>query len=199
MQIYDIVMVIVLLLATMFGAWKGMAWQLASLGSLVVSGFVAVRFSPQLAPVISSQAPWNRFLAMLILFVLTSLGIWILFRYVRDVIDRVQLKEFDRQVGAMFGFVKGVAFCIVVTFFAVTLSASARNMVLQSRSGYYIAVLIEKADPVLPDEARAYIGKYLEELHERLDPNHSPGRYMDDNDVLVPTVGDRLREGAGAM
>ena len=41
-QPYDILMVVVLVTAAIFGAWKGMAWQLASLGSVVLSCMVAV-------------------------------------------------------------------------------------------------------------------------------------------------------------
>ena len=45
MQPYDIVMIVVLAGATLFGFWKGMAWQIASLASLVLSTFVAWHFS----------------------------------------------------------------------------------------------------------------------------------------------------------
>ena len=40
---------------------------------------------------------------MLILYVGTSLVIWIAFRFVSDFIDRLKLKEFDRQLGALLG------------------------------------------------------------------------------------------------
>ena len=76
MSPYDILMIVVLLAATIFGAWKGMAWQLASLASLVLSYFAALKFSPQLAPLISDQAPWNRFVAMLVIYLGTSVAIW---------------------------------------------------------------------------------------------------------------------------
>ncbi len=56
MQGYDVVMLIVLAAAMFFGAWKGFAWQLASLASLIVSYFAALRFSGQLAPM---SAPKN--------------------------------------------------------------------------------------------------------------------------------------------
>ena len=37
MQTYDLVMLAVLGFATIFGFWKGLAWQVASLASLVVA------------------------------------------------------------------------------------------------------------------------------------------------------------------
>lgn len=170
MQLYDVFMLVVLVGTTVFGAWKGMAWQLASFASLVVSGGVAVHASPVIAPLLGSQAPWNRFLAMLILFLATSLAIWIVFRFVAKMIDRIQLKEFDRQMGALFGLLKGVVLCLVLTFFAVTLSEKSRSAVLDSKSGFYTARLIEHAGPLLPEEVRSVIGKYVDELGRGLQP-----------------------------
>ena len=107
---------------------------------------------------------------MLVLYVATSLVIWLVFRMVSNAINRVQLKEFDRQLGGLFGAVKGVLWCVIVTFFAVTLSEPGRQAVLKSHSGYYIAVLTARGVPLLPQEVRAVLGKYIDELDRRLDP-----------------------------
>lgn len=173
-QSYDVLMLAVLILAALFGLWKGMAWQLASLASLVLSCLVALRCSGPLAPYISGRQPWNRFLAMLILYLATSLAIWLVFRLVAGIIDRVQLKEFDRQMGALFGLAKGVLLCLVITFFAVTLSENSRQSVLRSHSGKYIALFIQRAAPAMPKEVRDLLGRYIDELDQRLDPNTPP-------------------------
>jgi len=170
LQPYDFVMLAVLALCTLFGAWKGMAWQLAALASVVVSIAVAVHGSRPLAPHIKLQEPWNRAVAMLVLYLLTSVVIWLLFRLVARIIDRVRLKEFDRQAGALFGAAKGILWCLVITFFVVTLSESARQSVLRSRSGYYTALLIRRARPVLPEDLRNLLGQYIDELDRKLDP-----------------------------
>lgn len=175
-HVYDILMLIVLLGTTIFGFWKGMAWQLASLASVVVSAVVALRFRGDLAPMFSASEPWNRFLAMLVLYLGTSLAIWLLFRLVAGFLDRVRLKEFDRQLGAMFGLFKGVLLCVVITFFAVTLSETARQKVLGSNSGRYIAVLIKNATPILPDDVTRVLGEYLDQLDRKLDPTTPPDR-----------------------
>jgi membrane protein required for colicin V production len=172
MQPYDIAMLAVLLITTLLGAWKGMAWQIASLASLVASYFVAARFSGPLAPLFGDQEPLNHFLAMLVLYLSTSMVIWLIFRLVARLIDRVRLKEFDRQVGGLIGATKGVLLCVVITFFAVTLSADSRQMVLLSRSGYYISVLIDRARPIMPDDLRQVLEPYLKRLDDELDPSH---------------------------
>ena len=165
-------MLAVIVLTTLFGLWKGMAWQLASLGlpgAQLDRGHAVQR--PAWLPTSASHEPWNRFIAMLVLFLATSLAVWLVFRLVAGVIDRVRLKEFDRQMGALFGLAKGCLLCLVITFFAVTLSETARQAVLKSKSGKYIAVAIQKATPAMPQEVRDVLGKYIDELDQKLDPN----------------------------
>ena len=108
---YDILMLIVLVATTLWGVWKGMAWQVAALASVVVSAAVAIHSSAAAAPYFPGQDPWNRYLAMLVLYLVTAAAIWIVFHLVSNIIDRVQLKEFDRQIGAIIGLAKGVLYC----------------------------------------------------------------------------------------
>ena len=168
MQTYDIFMLLVLAGCIVFGAWKGMAWQIASLASLVVSAALAIRFSHPLAPYLSEQAPWNRFLAMLVIFLAVSLAIWLVFRVVAGAIDRLKLKDWDHQIGGLFGAIKGVLLCLVITFFVVGLSEPMRQSVLHARSGYYMTVLVERGYPFVPDEIRELVGGYVDEFNRRL-------------------------------
>ncbi|HEY1600416.1 MAG TPA: CvpA family protein [Pirellulales bacterium] len=169
---YDIIMLVVLAGTTLWGAMRGMAWQVASLASIVLSSLVAMRYSDQLAPHLGQSESTNHVLAMLILYLVTSLGIWIVFRLVSTVINRVRLKEFDRQLGALFGAAKGVLWCLLITFFAVTGSTWSRHHVLESRSGHYMAVFIHQGEPLLPKEVHDAIGGYLEQLDRGLDPTN---------------------------
>ena len=122
METYDIIMLVVLVGTTLFGAIKGFAWQLASIASIVISYIVAYKYREPISESIQADPPWDRFLAMLILYIGTSLLIWVAFRMVRGSIDRMKLKEFDRQIGALFGLAKGALYCTLITLFAVTLS-----------------------------------------------------------------------------
>ena len=187
-QPYDILMLGVLVGLAVLGACKGVAWQIAALSSLVVSWIVAVRFAKVLAPYISDNEPWNGFIAMLLLYLGTSLAIWSFFRLVKGMIDRVQLKDFDRQMGALFGLVKGMLWCLLITFFAVTLSETTRQWVLQSRSGYYAALLIRHGTPILPEDVRNVLGKYIKRLDDGLGEGPEEGQ---------ESLGEGLEEGLG--
>ncbi len=169
MQAYDVIMLLVLVATTFLGFRKGLAWQIASLAAIFFSYFVAMQFRDVVAVRIHTEPPWNKFLAMLILYVATSFVIWVVFQFVRGFIDRAKLRDFDKQLGAIFGLVKGVALCVVITFFAVTLlSEGTRRKVIHSRSGLYIARLLDRADAVMPTEMHDFLYPYLHELDERL-------------------------------
>lgn len=174
MQGYDLLMLIVLVGAVLWGAWKGFAWQVASLASMAASYFVALTFRQQVSQFISAAPPWNIFLSMLILFLGTSLVVWVGFNFVAEMIEKVKLKEFDRQVGALFGFAKGVLLCVLITLFAVTLlSEPQRQAICNSRSGYYIAILLDKADAVIPGEVHEVLNPYIERLDREIDHPHT--------------------------
>jgi membrane protein required for colicin V production len=168
-QVYDLVMLIVLSMATIFGAIKGFAWQMASLASIAVSYVVAYRFRFDVAEMIQAKPPWNQFLAMLILYVGTSFVIWVGFRLLSGVIDKVRLKEFDRHLGAAFGLAKGLIFCLLITMFAMSLlGPNQQAAICQSKSGYYIASALDKGVGILPKEIHDVVGPYLANLDTKL-------------------------------
>lgn len=170
MQAYDLIMLIVLAMATIFGAIKGFAWQVASIASVIVSYFVAYRFRFELAERIQADPPWNLFLAMLILYVGTSFLIWVAFRLLSGTIDKVKLKEFDRHLGAAFGLVKGTVYCLLITMFAMSLlGPNQQRAICQSKSGYYIATALDKGVGILPKEIHDVVGPYLAELNNKLE------------------------------
>lgn len=172
---YDLLMLGVLAFATAFGARKGLAWQVASVSSIFASYFVAYRFRTPLAEMIDATPPWNVFVAMLILYLAASLAIWLAFRFVSDLIDRVRLKEFDQHAGAALGFCRGVLWCAIITLFSVTLlGETQREAIVQSRSGYYIALLLDKSSTIMPQELHQVLDPYMHTLDTSLGQRDRP-------------------------
>lgn len=178
MQSYDFFMLIVLAAAVVWGFWKGLAWQLASVASIALSYFVALNFRTPLAAIINQSVevkpPLDIFAAMLILFMGTSLIVWVGFNLISEIIEKVKLKEFDRQFGALFGAVKGVLLCVVITLFSVTLlSEPQQQAICNSRSGYYIAMLLDRADPIMPRELHQVLAPYISEFDQNVPHDHT--------------------------
>ncbi len=168
-QIFDIAALILIGWMSLRGAMRGMVSQLASIAAVVFSWILAAKFSPALAPMISADPPWNKILAMLIIFIATSLAVGMMRRFIDGAISAIRLKSFDRQLGALFGACKGVLFCLVITFFAVTLSDRSKSLVLGSVSGKYFAKGIERIAAAVPEDVSVILQKNLEGFRERLD------------------------------
>lgn len=186
METYDIVMLVVLGGATFFGFLKGFAWQVASLASLILSYMMALRFGDALAPQLNADPRWSKYLAMLLIYAGTSLVVWLGFRVVSGAIDRIKLREFDRQIGGLFGLLKGALFCLIITFFAVTLTETSRAAVLNSKSGGHIARFLHEAKPVMPPELSELLGPYLEKLDQGLDPSQTVEHPQLPNPAALP-------------
>jgi membrane protein required for colicin V production len=170
MQAYDLVMIVVLAGAVLFGAWKGLAWQVASLAAVFASYVVAMNFYQPVAQMINTDEPWNKFLAMLILYIGSSLAIWVTFGFVRSFIEKMALKDFDRHVGALLGAVKGALLCILITIFGVTLLGETQTRTIcNSRSGGYIAKAINRLVGFVPPEIHTVVGPYIDRFHDAMD------------------------------
>ncbi|MFN7891833.1 MAG: CvpA family protein, partial [Pirellula sp.] len=201
MQTYDIVMLIVLASTTIFGAIKGFAWQLASVASIVASYFVAYFFRNDVAKMINADPPWNLFLAMLLLYFGSSFVIWMAFRLVSTSIDKIKLRDFDRQLGAGFGLVKGVLICLLITMFAMTLlGPTQQQRIANSSSGRYISRFLANADGLLPKEIKQVVGPYLDDVEKKLQQGQmSNGQFGTDTWGANPSspVGFPVISGAG--
>jgi membrane protein required for colicin V production len=164
---YDLVMIGILAVAALLGYFKGMVWQLAWIAGIVASSFVALRFAPQFAHLFGQQAPWNKFLAMLALYVGTSLAVWLVFRLVSGFINAIHLSAFDHQLGLLLGLAKGAMLCIIITFFAVTLAPDYRHQIVASRSGRFVAELIVRADNYLPKEIHETVEPFVDQFERQ--------------------------------
>lgn len=179
MGIYDIAMLIIFGGAILFGYWKGLAWQIASIAALIVSYIVAVNFRDQLAGVIQIDPPWNRIGAMLILFLGTSLIVWTIYAAVSRSLKKHELKGFDRQAGAVVGAAKGALLCMVVTMFSVSLlGENAHEAIDQSRLGRYVEKGIWQISDYVPAEIARFVDPHIQsykEASQHSEPNANPG------------------------
>ncbi|MEN0111396.1 MAG: CvpA family protein [Planctomycetota bacterium] len=193
MATYDLLMLAILVGLTLYGYYKGMAWQIAYIASFVASYFVAVRYADRLAPQVTFVGPpANKFVAMALIYIGCSLAVWMLFRLVRNAIDRVKMEGFDRQMGAIIGFGRGVLWCVGVTFFAVTLPvlpSAQKQQIVGSKSGRYIARLLDETESVFPPEVHQVIGPYLDRLENELTPGAAPQQFATPQQPAAPWQG----------
>ncbi len=158
---YDIVCLVIIGLSIWRGMVKGLVWQLATITGLLVCFFFANTVSASVAPQLGIEPPLSRWIAIFGLYVVSSFGAFALARLIKGSLEKIKFDDFDRHLGAIFGFIKGATICLTASFFMFTLSEGTRETVMHSNAGYASAVAFHQIQPVLPTEFDEIISPYL--------------------------------------
>lgn len=177
---YDLIIIGILAFATWRGSSKGFVWQLATIAGIILCFVFAETVSVVVAPMIGLQPPLSRWVSIFGLYVIGSFAAFAVARGIRGWLEKMKFEGYDAHLGGVFGFIKGVVFSIVLTFFAVTLSESTRQAAFQSQSGYACALLFERIQPVLPQELTAVLDPYLHNLDPETIAKHRREQPGDD-------------------
>ena len=170
---YDISMIAVVVAGMIWGAWRGITWQLASILSLALGYGVAVPTSSQIAPHFPGQPIVARGLAMLALYVAVSVGIFAVAWSVRATLRRWKFEAYDRHLGMILGGLEGAMLGVVATLFIISFAPQSRVPILTSRAGIIVDQTLKAAEPALPAEVRKMLAPFWEVL-ENGDPTEAP-------------------------
>jgi membrane protein required for colicin V production len=183
---YDMAMVGVIIAGMIWGAWRGITWQLASILSLGLGYAVAVPVSSQLAPQFPGQPIVARALAMLVLYVAVSAGVFGIAWSIRATLRRWKFEAYDRHLGMLLGGIEGAVLGIVVTVFVVSLAPQSRTPILTSRAGQAVDHTLKLAQPALPNELRTMLQPYWDALERG-----TPQDVMPDWGIAIDTSEDQ--------
>ena len=186
MTIYDGIMIVLVVVAMLQGAWRGMIWQVAPIASLVLGYIVSYPMSLSVAQYFG-EPPLNRLWAMIAIYAAVSLAVYLVLRSVRESFDRLKLTEFDRHLGALFGFVKGGLLAIVITIALITVSPQARELILKSESSSIAARTVNTISPILPKALNDLVRPYIQNFNEQLPPEDRDQRWQ----IAQPTASTR--------
>lgn len=148
---FDLFVLVVLVLATFWGGVRGIISQLTSIFSWLASAYIATHYYFIVAKFMNSSYAHYKPLAMIVTFIVSALLIRIASNIVKNMVSLAGLKEFDRQMGAALGFVKGALLCLLVTFAFVVFGASTRSVVENSKTGPYLTAFISQIQIHLPE------------------------------------------------
>ena len=135
LTIYDAAMAGVVVAGMIWGAWRGVTWQLASIASLILGYIASHQLSPQLAPQFGSDPVISRTLAMMAIYAAVSGGVFLVAWIFRAILRKMKFEAFDRHLGMLLGGMEGAILGMVVTFFVVSLAPQTRDPIYSSPSG----------------------------------------------------------------
>ncbi len=114
---FDVVMLAVLLLSTVVGAWRGLVFELMSLMGWFAAYFAAqwgtLAVSPHI-PVGAPGSPLNHAAAFALIFLVALIGWGLLARLLKALVTATLLGGFDRLLGALFGAVRGLVLLLAL-------------------------------------------------------------------------------------
>lgn len=158
--VLDWIFIGLLLLSMLVGAWRGLVYEVLSLGSWVLAFFVAQHFAPQLAPrlPLGDASELVRYAAAFVaLFAasvfVTSLLVWL----VSKLFAAVGLRPADRALGAVFGALRGLVLVLVVAVLVTMSPLRRERWWTESVGADWATVAVERLRPHLPSEWRRYL------------------------------------------
>lgn len=196
MNIFDLVVLVVIVLFTLRGVMKGMVSQIVSVGSYLICWLVASRFAFVVAPSVPAEEPWNKIGAMVVLFVLTMIGI----RFVHGGIEKSiaswsLTKKVNQLGGGALGFAKGILICMVLTFFGVMFLEGTRNVIFNSKSGLRLSKLIERTGAFVPGDTCKILRDQLDLYHAKVSGTPiDPSLEVEPMNLMLRDSLDSLRE-----
>ena len=172
-SIVDLVVVAILLYCAVKGASRGLLSQLSWVIALLLCFKFSGTLAPAIEPMIGVAPPLKQWLAMLAVYVGLCGVSFVVAGMLSSWMAKAKIIDFDKHLGGILGFVKGVVICMTVMFFAITMSPAMRHIVSQTYSGYAAAVILHNSQyliPLLPENAVPTVRNVIDNFNRSLQP-----------------------------
>lgn len=188
---YDVAMIVAVVGGMFWGAWKGITWQVATIASLVLGYVGAMPISARIAPSIPLEPLVARGIAMVISYVLVSLGVFLVAWSIRATLRRWKFEAYDRHLGMLLGGLEGAMAGLIATVMALSVVPQWREPIVNSPTGHVVDRLLEAAKPALPSELRERLEPFWRVLET---PGSAGGSLVDEAGGMGKELIGGLRE-----
>lgn len=152
-DIFDVIVVLVLVFFTFRGFWNGFVGEVADLVSLVGGLWAAHRFYPLLADHLTfiSEPAFRQLAAFVLIFIAAIILVALVARILQKILSFTFVAWVDKLAGGILGLAKGVLLCAIVLLFLKKILGDM--LFLQnSRALPYFTSLIGQIRAWLPPE-----------------------------------------------
>jgi membrane protein required for colicin V production len=160
MVVTDWVLLAVLLVSLVLGAWRGLVYEVMSVLGWVVAFVLAQWWAPDVAgrlPMSDVAEPVRYAAAFVLVFVVAAFAGGLVAWATKKLVEAVGLRPVDRTLGAAFGLVRGVVLLLAVAVVVGMTPLKTSVWWTESNGAGVLATALRGLKPVLPDE----FGKYL--------------------------------------
>lgn len=152
MAVLDGVVLGILVVSMLLGAWRGLVFELFSLVGWVAAFFVARLFAQDVAarlPLQGFDSAVQYGVGFVLTFVLAVFVWGLLSALAKKLIEVVGLRPVDRTLGAVFGLLRAVVLVLVLAVVVVSTPLHAQNWWTQSLAAPWLAQAVANILPAL--------------------------------------------------
>jgi membrane protein required for colicin V production len=160
MGLTDGLLLTVLLLSVLLGAWRGLVYEVLSVASWVAAFVLAQAYADEVAlmlPLEGLSPPLQLAAGFLVVFIAVAFAGGVLAWLVKKLVASVGLRPVDRILGSAFGLVRGV---VMLLAFSVVVSMSPLRDAVWWQGSMVADILVatlHAIKPLLPEPVARYI------------------------------------------
>ncbi|MBK5205655.1 MAG: CvpA family protein [Polaromonas sp.] len=153
MVVLDWILLAVLLISLVVGAWRGLVYEVLSVLGWAASFYVAQWAAPQVAtllPLQSASEPVRYAAAFVLIFIAAVFAAGLLAFLLKKLVEAMGLRPVDRTLGAAFGLMRGLILLLAATVVISMTALRSSNWWLESQGGVVLTATLKGLKPVLP-------------------------------------------------
>lgn len=167
LTLFDLFLLLMILISYGLGYRRGIVWQLAAIGSLIV-GHLAARFiMPRLEDFGVPDYGLYHFGAWVGVYAVAAIAVYLVAWRFRAYLQKKDLSDLDKHLGGLLGLMKGSLFISLITLLVITVSQGARDKLLESQSGPVVAHIAKFFDDFVPTETLSALEPFYHTPEER--------------------------------
>jgi membrane protein required for colicin V production len=165
MNILDITIILIFIITTALGFWKGMQKQIFGLGGVVIGYIAAVKLYEPVAGLISSKdSSLAQIASFVMIFILGKLAISFSGWLARNLFKGITLTWINRTGGALLGMLKGFIIIMIIILTVLAFLPADMSLIKDSVTLPYIASLPKITSSIIPEAIRTKYNDKVETL-----------------------------------
>ncbi len=160
MTLVDWILLGILSLSLLLGAWRGLVYEVLSVFVWVAAFVLAQWFAPDVAtqlPMTGAAQSLRYVVAFVAVFVGTAFVAGLITQLIKKFVASIGLRPVDRTLGAVFGLFRGVILLLAVTVVVNMTQLRSHTDWQASQGAGLLTQVLTRLKPLLPQE----FGKYL--------------------------------------
>lgn len=167
LTLLDLFLMLMLLISYGLGYRRGIVWQLAAIGSLIVGHLAARYIMPRLEEFGVPDYGLYHFGSWVGVYAVAAIAVYLVAWRFRAYLQKKDLSDLDKHLGGLLGLLKGSLFISLITLLVITVSQGARDKLLESQSGPVVAHIAKFFDNFVPTETLSALQPFYQTPGER--------------------------------